>query len=200
MAQRRPQITVTLNNVANVAKAIEELAQTRVLVGIPADKTTRDDPSAGINNASLLYIHEHGAPEINLPAREVMGPTIKENQAMVAADLKAAGVAAFEGKPEQVAKIAGRLGQKIADLCRVRIQSHIPPPLKESTVLARTRRTARYQNAKPVARARMRAQATTPAAIADAVPLFDTGQLSRAITWVIRKVPIRTLLRAIKAP
>ena len=193
MAQKRPQVVVTINRVTEVAKAIQELTEMRVLVGIPAEKVGRD--SGEINNASLLYIHEHGAPEINLPAREVLGPTIQDNKAMVATDFRAAAIAAFEGKPTTMRQIAGRLGQKVADLCRKRIQSHIPPPLKESTVLARTRRTARYKKAKPATRAKMREAATTPSAMADAVPLFDTGQLSRAITWVIRKVPVRKLLR-----
>lgn len=190
MAEKRPSIVVTLDRVAEVAGSIEFLASQRLMIGIPAEKTPRTD--GPINNASLLYIHEHGAPEAHIPQREVLKPTIKENlTTLIDPAFKKAGTAAFSGQRDKVEQIYGQLGQKLADACRDRIVSHIPPPLKEATVLARTTRTAKYKSAKAGKKAAMREHATTASAIADAVPLFDTGQMARAITWVIRKLSFR---------
>ena len=43
----------------NLVKQLEQLAEKQLLVGIP--KTENKERGAGMNNASLLYIHEFGA-------------------------------------------------------------------------------------------------------------------------------------------
>jgi hypothetical protein len=51
-------LTIVRDNLAKVSKSIDALGKSRVLVGVPADKTARSgDP---INNASLAYIMENG--------------------------------------------------------------------------------------------------------------------------------------------
>lgn len=184
---RKPFIRITIDRVPHVKGAIEQLASTKLMVGIPGSKTTREKGEP-ITNAEILYIQEHGAPEVNIPAREVMRPVILDQKAMISDEFRKAGIAAFKGQQDTAETILGQLGQEIADLFRARIQGHIPPPLSPKTVLRRTTRLAAYKNASRKKRAQMRAEATTPEAIADATPLLDTGQLSHALTWVLRKV------------
>lgn len=45
---------------ASLVGAAEKLANKRVLVGIPAENSTRKDGGDRINNAELLYIQSHG--------------------------------------------------------------------------------------------------------------------------------------------
>jgi len=59
-------IKVTLDRLAQFGKAIKNLDKTRVLIGIPEDKSKRNDGS--ISNAQIGYIQENGSPVRNIPA------------------------------------------------------------------------------------------------------------------------------------
>lgn len=153
------------------------------MVGIPSDKSLRED-GGEINNAALLYIHEHGAPEAGIPARPSLEPTVKSHQKdMIEPALFEAASAAFAGDTGKMERTLARLGQNMADAVRDTITAGIPPPLKEETLIARARRKAGYQKAKGERREKLREKAVE----AGGTPLIDTAQMLRAITWVLRK-------------
>jgi hypothetical protein len=163
-------IKVTFDKSAKIAAALKEVSTTRVMAGVPAEKGLRDPEDAGekaggINNAALMFIHEFGAPEANIPARPVVYPAIRSIQKEVIAGLKAIGKFALAGQVEMVDKGFHALGILAQNAMRKRITDGPFEPLKPSTIAAR--------------RARGRTGVR---------PLIDTGQLRRALTYVIRKV------------
>lgn len=161
-------IKVISDKSAKIAEALKEVSTTRVLAGIPAEKGLRqpeDGEPAEINNAALMYIHEFGAPEANIPPRPVIYPAIRSIQKQVVEMLRKIGKLALDGKPEQVQKGFHALGLLAQNALRERITEGPFIPLKPSTIAARRARGRRGTS-----------------------PLIDTGQLRRALTYVIRKV------------
>lgn len=156
-------LKVTIDRVPQLAKSLKALAETRVMVGVPGDKTDRKE--GPINNAALMKIHEDGAPEVNIPARPVVHPTISENQATIVAGLKQAGDKALQGDTPGMLKVLNALGLRLQNKMRAKITDGPFAPLSERTLAAR------------------RAKGRT-----GTKPLIDTGQLRRALTYVIRKV------------
>jgi hypothetical protein len=159
----KPGLHTTLDNFAKVAAGIKKIADTRVLVGVPADKDPRKagDP---VSNADLAYIHDNGAPDAGIPAREFLKPGIKAKQSEIEAGLVKTGNAALDGKPDAVERgfnIVGIIGQNAV---RAKINEGVPPPLQPATIAARKRRKRTGTK-----------------------PLIDTGQLRNAITYVVRK-------------
>lgn len=153
-----------VDNVAKVTAGIEKLASQRVMVGVPAEKGSRQD-SEPINNAALAYIHENGAPEVNIPARPFLKPGIDAKKAEITAGLEKVGKAALEGDAARVDRgfhVVGLIGQNAV---RAKINEGPFTPLAEDTLEAR--------------RARGRTGDK---------PLIDTGQLRNSLTYVIRKV------------
>lgn len=172
-------LTVLFDRTAEFLEGVKVLTTTRVLVGVPADKAGR---SEAIDNASLAYIHDRGAPEANIPARPFMKPGIASVQDKIEAGLKKAGELALSNGGAAVARQYERVGTLARDAIKRKINEGIPPPLAESTLKARARR-GRKGAVKELAR---RAKGL-PADIVYAKPLIDTGQLRNAISYVVRK-------------
>jgi len=107
---------VTKDGLPDFLKAIKALAQDKVLVGIAADKAfrepTEDDPHPEINNAEIGYLHEFGAPEINLPARPHLVPGIKKAMPEIEAVYHKAAQYALDGNYAKVAQAHGVVGMK----------------------------------------------------------------------------------------
>jgi hypothetical protein len=181
-AKKERGVEVTIDKTADVAAAIKRLTKTKVLVGFPQSTSRRDEGK--LSNAELAYIHENGAPEVNIPARPFLVPGVRKIQDTVTVPgFKKAGQLAFAGDWAGAERTLGVVGQKAADSARDTITAGLEPPLKPGTVAGRLRRLAGYQKAGSQKRSQMLAQALT-----NAKPLIDTGQLMRAITWVIRKL------------
>jgi len=156
-------VTVTVDRTAEIAKATKGLAEQGVYVGIPEAKTYR--PGDPIGNALIGYINEHGAPEMNIPARPHLVPGVRAAQEKVVALFKAAGTAALDGRLEAALKALAAAGQTAADSVRNTIVSGgLAPPLAPGTLAARRRRGR-----------------------SSIKPLFDVGTYARAITYVIRR-------------
>ncbi len=157
------------DNLPSVLEGIRKLANTRVMVGIPGDNTLRQPGEGGgsspINNATLAYIHENGAPEAHIPPRPFLKPAVEAMAPQIEKRLRAAAEAALKGNVEGVDKQLNALGLEAQAEVRKKINEGIPPPLAESTL--RKRRAHGRAGEKP---------------------LVDTGQLRNAITYVIRKV------------
>jgi len=156
-------VVKTLDHLARIAEGVKLLASQKVMVGIPQEKNYRKgDP---INSAALLYIHEHGAPEVNIPARPTLAPGVREAKDPIAGYLKQAAGYALEGKPGATEKALNAAGIKGRDSVKAKIGSNTPPPLSPKTLAARKRRGVTRTNT-----------------------LVDTAQMQGAVNYVIRKV------------
>lgn len=156
-------VKITVDKMASVIKAINELGAKDVLVGIPEGCTDRKsgDPAT---NALIGYVQEFGSPANNIPARPFLIPGVQDIQKPAADRLKVAAQRALSGDLSQAEKqlhAAGLIGQNSA---RAKINSNIQPKLSERTLAARRARGVTRENT-----------------------LIDTGQLRNAITYVIRK-------------
>lgn len=182
-------VKVTKGNLKGILAAVNALASSEILVGFPEDTTQRDaDPSdppekRGITNAALGYIHDHGSPEMNIPARPFMVPGItaaeKGIEKHLSGALKAAmrgNVTAAEGQMQAAGLVAKLSIQK-------KINEGIPPPLSERTLKDRARRGRKGAQME----LDRRAKGLDPLiGMALAKPLIDTGQMRNAVNYVIR--------------
>lgn len=151
--------------------ALKALSARRVLVGIPAEKAIRRPESAEdrdpINNAALLYIHEHGAPGANIPARPALIPGIASVQPSINAEFKACAAAYLSFRPADVTVTLNRVGLMASQAVKLKITDGPFEPLKPATIAARRRKG--YQGTSP---------------------LIRTGQMRNAVTYVIRGAPV----------
>jgi hypothetical protein len=185
-------VKVTRDSVAAVLEAINSLTKNRVLIGIPEENAERD-PKDGdkINNAQLLFLHEHGAPASNIPARPTLIPGVKAYQQRAIERLKKAGQAAMDVAGRQGSTVPRDVGQVqpiiasggsdrapdkavMAQFNAIGLEAVVSvkkqftegelTPLKPATIAARKR--AGFEGERPLVR---------------------TGDLMRHISYVIRK-------------
>lgn len=151
------------DNFPAIMAQIAQLHAGTVLVGIPADETERGqgDP---ITNAALGYIHEHGAPAANIPARPWLIPGVKNAQDKIAQRLGAAMRAALLQNAATRDRQLHAAGMIAANAAKAMINSNIAPALSDATLAARRARGVTRENT-----------------------LVDTGQLRNAVTYVVRE-------------
>ncbi|HLH04953.1 MAG TPA: hypothetical protein VKX25_19450 [Bryobacteraceae bacterium] len=156
---------VTKDNVGELLRSLQELARRDVLVGVTEERSDRDDPEAGtLGNASLAYIHEHGSPVQNIPARPFLEPGIQAAKERVAGMFEKAAQAALDGKEAAAVQALDKAGLIAQNTVRARITSGPFAPLAQATLAARRRRGRTGTK-----------------------PLIDTGQLRNSITYVVRE-------------
>lgn len=174
-----------------IRKSLELLTKKEVLVGIPEDEATRENGDT-INNAELLYIHthgirtsemraemqknmdngmkyskahsmyirEHGSPLFRVPPRPVLEPAIEDSKEIIAEELKQANISALDKDPAQAEEHlnkAGMLAQSAAQNWFENPKNGWPPNA-ESTIKKK----------------------------GSDVPLVDTNELRKSITYVLR--------------
>lgn len=144
-------------------KAMSALARSEVLVGVPAESTERDDGEP-INNATLGYIHETGAPAAGIPARPFLVPGVSAVEDKVAQQLGKAAQASLKGDQRAVDQRLHAAGLVAETSVKNTINAGIDPALADATIAAR--------------QARGRTGTT---------PLVDTGKLRNSITHVVRR-------------
>lgn len=158
---------VTEDKTGDVLKAIKDLTKRTVLVGIPDTNAARD-PEPGENspatNAQLGYIHEFGSPVNNIPARPFLVPGVESARDQIVAQMKKGGIAALAGDLKQVEKTQIASGLIAVNAVQAKITDGPFQPLAPATLAAR------------------RAKGRTGES-----PLLDSGQLRRAVTYVIRE-------------
>ncbi len=143
---------------AQIAKDLDRLKHSEVLVGIPAVKTGRKgDP---INNAQLLFLHTNGSPLQNIPARPVLEPAIKANFKLIEPQLQRAAKQVLQRHPVEADVALQRAGTIAVNVSK----RWFTDPRNG------------WQPNKP----------STIAAKGSDRPLIDTGQLRRALTFVVR--------------
>lgn len=185
-------LTVVRDNTKAFQKAINALASNRVYAGVPATEAGRKEEGQAVNNAELMFIHENGAPEANIPARPVVHPAIAASRAQLNAAFKNTGKQAMAGGGvAAVLKGLTAIGFIAQNAMRRRITDGPFAPLSPKTIAARARkrgtkrRKGEQQYLDAVAGGMAPAAAQAAAGIK---PLIDTGQLRRALTFVIRAV------------
>lgn len=131
------KITKTIDKTIDLIAALNALASREVLVGIPAEDTNRAEGS--ITNAALGYIHEHGAPEVNIPARPHLKIGVRNAHAAIVGALRGAGRAALAGNPGAVLRGLGAAGLAAQNSVRRKITDGPFAPLAPATIAARRR-------------------------------------------------------------
>ena len=178
-------LKTVIDNVDDVIRNITDLSQQRLLVGIPDTEAGRTNGPA--SNAVIGYAMEFGMPDKNVPARPFLTPTVKAMQAEITTTFRRIGQRAIDNDAQGAIRLMKALGLQVSDKVRARITAGIPPPLAQSTIEGRLRRT---QAGRSMLKG-MRKKNTDVAkwGANNLTPLIDTGQLRRSITYVIRKNP-----------
>lgn len=156
-------VKISVDTMASIIKAINELGAKDVLIGIPEGNTDRKTGDSA-TNAVIGYVQEFGSPANNIPARPFLIPGVQDIQKPAADRLKVAAQRALSGDlstAEKQLHAAGLMGQNSA---RAKINSNIQPKLSDRTLAARRARGVTRENT-----------------------LIDTGQLRNSLTYVIRK-------------
>ena len=193
-----PSSLEIIDNLPSLRMSLLELTNSEVLVGIPEannERESEDDQPEHIGNAAIGYIMEHGSPAQNIPARPFLTPGIERAKARILSYFQQAGNAALDSNRDKLEKALGAAGMAAATSARNVIREGIPPPLKPATVAARrrARQTASKRKSEQLYAESLRNGLTADVAqeTAGIVPLYNTGQLLRSITYVIKKKEAR---------
>lgn len=186
-------VRITGKGLDELLEAAKLLVQNEVLVGFPEDTTDRDttdeQKERGITNAALGYIHDHGAPEVNIPQREFMAPGIEDAQEAIANKLGQGMKAVLRGGGAPVVEQCFLQVGLIAEVAiKKKINEGIPPPLADATLKARAKKGRKNgAGARKGALQELdrRWDAQTPST-EFAKPLVDTAQMRNAVTFVVR--------------
>lgn len=154
-------VTMTRDNLAAFMRDVRDMAKRDVLVGIPGDGAERQKGDA-MDNATLGYIHEFGAPAANIPARPFLIPGVASVNAQTSARLGRGMTAALGGDMAECDRQMHAAGLIAQNAVKARINSNIQPALSPRTLAAR--------------RARGRTGENT---------LVETGQLRNSVTYVV---------------
>ncbi len=148
-------------NTVNMYKLLKQLEEASVYVGIPESASERKDGE--MTNAQILAVNTQGSPLRGLPARPLLEPAMEdpENKEKVNRHLLQAakqGVQGNSGGFLQELERAGMVAQNLVRAWFVNSKNNWPP-LSPVTIEAK----------------------------GSDRPLIDTGQLRKAITYVVRK-------------
>jgi hypothetical protein len=178
------------DNTNAAMKAIRELSRTSVMVGIPEEKAERDpspdDPNPP-TNAVLGYIHEHGDPSKNLPARPFLAPGVAASQEQWEESLETAAILAFRGDAIGMRAALGRAGARAVAAVQAVIRAQDFAALAPSTVEERLRKIGVIRP-KLISKYNKMSASEQAAFVAENITiLMDTGAMFRSITWVLRE-------------
>lgn len=175
---------------------LANLRRERVLVGIPEDENGRGEKAEGprlqgggfesrspIGNAALLFLHSEGSPARKLPRRQVIQPAIKAegNKERLMNGLKRVAQAEMEGDHEAGLAQLAKVGMAAANASKRWFTDPRNgwPPNKRATVLRKLNKLSGKRRRKALELLDAQGQAAV-----DTV-LVDTGQMRRAITYVV---------------
>lgn len=176
-------ITKTKDMLANLRKAVAALTEQDVFIGVPAET---DGRNGEMNNAYLSYIHEHGVPENNLPARPFLIPGIQAVQNEAAEILEEAAKEALEGKESAVGRSLNRIGQLAVNSVNEQFVDNDWEPLKEATLTYKPLKKDDEGKVITTKKGKSHRQRSREER-GRTNPLIDTGQLRDSQTYVVRK-------------
>lgn len=155
-------VEMTRDNLAEFMRGVRALAKRDVLVGIPSDGTDRREVGGAMDNATLGYIHEFGAPAANIPPRPFLIPGVKSVSGKTSDRLGRGMNAALIGDFAECDRQMHAAGLIAQNAVKGLINSGIAPALSPRTLAAR------------------RARGRT-----GEVSLIDTGQLRNSVVYVV---------------
>ena len=175
----------TIDKVAGLVNRVTDLTDSDVIVGVPAESSPRSDGK--ITNSQLAYIHEHGSPARNIPARPFMYPGAMRVRDQAVRMMRQGALDAVLGRGGSADQTLQQVGILVRNSVVAEITDPEPPftPLKPATIRARLRRTAAGR--RQLRRLKSDKAVTDWAEDGNIHPLIDTGQLRASITWVVRK-------------
>lgn len=181
-------VKITIDKLGDVIKAISQLSNKDVLVGIPDSAPERTDTP--ITNAQIGYVMETGSPAHNVPARPFLVPGVADVQSQCAERLGKAAGAALDGNQAGAERQMTAAGLIAESSVKKKIGSNIPPALSPETIRNR-HRSRQTQSMRGDEKEYLKAvDAGTDPAVAQAeagiIPLINTGSLRNAITSVVR--------------
>ena len=113
----------------SISRAITALSKRRLLLGV-----VKNDSSKSLDNNALGWLFEFGSPEVHIPARPFLFPTLRNNAAYIAAAFMQAMQHALTGNTEEVDRTLSALGMTLTERLRAYILAGIAPPLSKSTL------------------------------------------------------------------
>jgi hypothetical protein len=188
-------LTVDIKNdrLEEITAALQALAATELLVGVPASRTDRGD-EGGPTNALLAYVHNYGCPSRNIPARPFIEPAIAAKRERCIDLMKKAAKLALDGKRASAISQFHVLGMEIQNEMKETISRGIPPPIKDATVFYRKQgRKSQHMRPAEVAYFVERAKGKSPHVLQTQrghygliTPLINTGALLNSLSYVVR--------------
>lgn len=172
----KARVRVVRDKTASLAASVRALVDQAVLVGIPAEKAARGDADGEMTNAQLGFIHEHGSPARNIPARPFLAPGVRAVQEQIIDLFKAAATAALDGNAGKVSSALNRAGIIAQNSVRAIFVDNDWPPLAEATLSRRP----------PLDGADGKARGKSRRERGALNPLIDTSQLRKSVTYVVR--------------
>lgn len=185
------RVSIIRDNVPQIVASITALVGKQVLVGVPDRTANRDEEHDGpVTNAMLAYIHEHGSPDANIPARPFLVPGVQSAEPDALRYLRLAAEATMRGDTRRADAYLNDAGIVGMNGARRMISYGDFVPLSPATVRNRHRsRGTQSRRASEDRYLELYAGGMSPAEAQAATgirPLNNTGQLRNAITYVLR--------------
>jgi len=172
-------------------ETIEALNKNKVRVGIPENTNARKEGDK-IGNASLAFIHQNGSPAQHIPPRPFMTIGVNKVRDRIVDILGDGARHAIEtNNPNIAIQAYHKVGAITVDAMQDAIASKIPPPLSPVTVARRRIRSpgsSYRRKASPLAQEafnRWYGRGQLPMSESPTTPLHDSGDLLRAINYVV---------------
>ena len=132
----------------DIETALIALSKKSLLVGVfDEGRTAMEGEGEELSNSALAFIHEFGAPEVKIPARPFLFPTLQDKLADIQGYLLRAAEYALQGDNESVDKTLHSLGIELVAAIKDRILKSIPPALSKNTLrkwITKTKRRSDY--------------------------------------------------------
>lgn len=168
-------IKVGKDNFNTMVNSILKTTRKELLVGIPELSVDREE--GGMSNAALAYIHEHGSPLQNIPARPFMDSGIDSVRKSINEQLFEVAKACMENDGDKIGVLFEKAGLVAVNGIRNYIANNNDfAPLAESTKRSRFNRI-KSNKSKSLSR--------RSESMAGYKPLIDTAQMLKSITYVV---------------
>ena len=154
-------LKVRIDKANDVLAAFKAIGRKDVLIGIPEEKSEREDIPFG--NAGIGYLNENGSPAQNIPPRPHLQPGVRSVQDETTQKLKQAAQAVLAGNQAAADRALEQAGIIASNAVKRYLTITGFTPLADSTISARLRRGRSGDK-----------------------PLIDSGQYRRTITSIVR--------------
>ena len=172
------------NELVSKLRSLKVSANAHVRVGIfskgEGGKPHQNSKKQSLTVAEIGLVHEFGAPSRKIPERSFLRSTLEKNASKYVAEL-ARGLRSFLANREDVKRVFETVGQLVSWDVKNAIRAGVGPSLAQSTLEARNKKVKKDKKGRAV-----NARGRLVKSFADHKPLFDTGQLARAITYAVK--------------